>query len=67
MDYHAHAHDTQRTETAAPRRRACEHPSFKPLAIPALAAAVQVSRPAVRPKDDRRELPPILRKEAAVD
>lgn len=61
---------TQQAETRATRPRPpvaqSETPAFKPVALPALAAAVHAVREQPRlPKS--QELPAILRKEAIVD
>ena len=40
--------------------------AFKPVALPALAAAVRAAKPR-RPHQPPRDLPPILRQEGAVD
>lgn len=41
-------------------------PGFKPVALPALAAAVEAAKMNA-PQPKQRELPPILRKDAALD
>ena len=57
---HAQNHPTER------RSDARADAAFKPVALPALAAAVQAAKPR-RPQQPPRDLPPILRQEGAVD
>jgi hypothetical protein len=59
--------DTRRAHPATEAARAAAEAGFKPLALPALAAAVETAR-ATRPMRLRvHDLPAILRKEAAID
>jgi hypothetical protein len=51
-------------KTAAPRGR---EGGFKPVALPALAAAVAATRPPAPRKPATRDIPAILREDALVD
>jgi hypothetical protein len=55
----------QSTRYQKPERQTRADAEFKPVALPALAAAVKASKD--RPREaPHRELPPILRKEASL-
>ena len=58
-----HARDTQ----TAPRHEGRAETRFKPLALPALAAAVEMSRRDIRRPVAERQVPAILRVEALTD
>jgi hypothetical protein len=53
----------QRSAREAARQGVAAAASFKPLALPALAAAVHTGKGGATRPEQRRELPPILRKE----
>ncbi len=59
-----HKLDTRRQHPAAEAAQAAASAGFKPIAIPALAAAVETARRTTRPVAPK-DVPAILRKEAA--
>lgn len=59
--------DTRRDHPAVEAARTAAQAGFKPLALPALAAAVETAR-ASRPSAPKvQDIPAILRKQAAID
>jgi hypothetical protein len=65
MTQHAVTQDPRSRSQEAARQGARPAPDFKPVALPALAAAVRASR--IRPRSEtRKDLPAILRKETEI-
>ncbi|MBN9064410.1 MAG: hypothetical protein BGP06_01860 [Rhizobiales bacterium 65-9] len=60
-------HDPKQTSPERQQNAEIAHPTFGAIRMPAVAAATCVKPKAAKPREERRDLPPILRKEQFFD